>query len=302
MRKALLATIVIALSLPAPRAQERLAFETASVKVNTSGGPRVPIRMPAGGLFNAVNVPLSDLILFAYGVLGLDFRATGIPAWASTTNYDVSARMDVRRLHPDGSFSIDDMRAMVRTLLQERFKLVSRMEQRDAPIYALVKARADETLGAHLQKSGAVCPPIVLPAGMPIPPPPPPPPGDAPRDGAVPFDFNCAGMAVAGHIFARRTTMGRFAEMLSIFVRRVVVDRTGLDGTYDADLDYFPDPAIAQQGVFRQQPGASPPPGIDANAPELFTAIQEQLGLKLQSTRAPIEMVVVDSVDRLIDD
>ena len=96
--------------------------------------------------------------------------------------------------------------------------------------------------------------------------------------------------------------MGRFADMLSIFVRRVVVDRTRLDGLFDADLDYFPDPAIAQQGVFRQQPGAPPPPGIDANAPELLTAIQEQLGLRFESTRALVDMVIVDSVDRPSED
>lgn len=299
MRQACVAAILLAWSL-SPHAQTP-SFETASVKLNASGAAQRLIRTPAGGLFEAVNAPLEDLILFAYGVPALEFRATGIPSWATTTHYDVTARMGTGHVNPDGTFSIDDMRAMVKSLLEDRFKLVSRMERRDAPIYALVKARPDGTLGAHLQKSGATCPPIVLPAGMPVPPPPPPPPG-APRDAAAQSDWNCTGIALPGHIFARRTTLRRFSDMLSIFVRRVVVDRTGLDGMFDADLDYFPDPAVAQQGVFRQQAGAPPPPGINADAPELFTAIQEQLGLKLESTRAPVDMVVVESVGHPTED
>jgi len=250
-------------------------------------------------LFHAVNAPLADLILIAYGVpVPLEFRAVGIPSWATTTHYDVTARMDARYVNPDGSFSMDDMRAMLKTLLQERFQLVSRLEPRDVPTYALVNARADGPLGARLHRSGATCPPIVLPAGIPLPPPPPP--SGAAQDAGRP-DWNCSGFSLPGHIFARRMTMTRLADTLSLFVRRVVVDRTGLDGTFDADLDYLPDPAIAQQGVLRQQPGASPPPGIDANAPELFTVIQEQLGLKLESSHAPIEMVVVESVNRPTD-
>src|SRR5579862_4837791 len=171
-------------------AQAPLAFESASLKRNAAGvGPRL-IRTPPGGTLTAVNEPLSDLILFAYGVPGLEFRAVGIPSWAFTTNYDVTAHMDAGRVAADGTFSIADMRAMMRTLLQTRFKLVSRMEQRDAPLYALVKSRSDKTLGARLRASGVECPPIVLPAGMPPPPPPPPPPG-TPRDAAPKFDFNC---------------------------------------------------------------------------------------------------------------
>ena len=92
--------------------------------------------------------------------------------------------------------------------------------------------------------------------------------------------------------------MPRFAAILSIFVRRVVVDHTALDGPFDLDLDYLPDPAIAQQSVGGRGGGAPSPPGIDANLPEIFTALQEQLGLKLDSARGPVDMLVVDHAER----
>jgi uncharacterized protein (TIGR03435 family) len=268
-------------------------FEVASVKVNTSNaGPRL-VRPLTGGQLSAVNTPLSDLILFAYGFLGVDFRMVGAPGWAATTRYDVSAKMDSGHVQPDGTFAIEDIRAMTRSLLQARFKLAAHMENRDVPIYALVKARTDGKLGARLQRPGPVCPPVVFPAGVPPPPPPPAPPGTA---GPPPADWNCTGLSFPGHMSARKTTIPRFAEMLSIFVRRIVVDRTGLDGVFDVDLDYLPDPAIAQQSVGGRAAGV-PPPGSDPNLPEIFTALDEQLGLKLDSTRGLADVLVVDRVE-----
>ena len=109
------------------------SFDVASVKLNTSGpGPRFA-RPLAGGQFSAVNMPLSDSIQFAYGLRGVEFRVVGAPASASSTSYDVTARVDSNRVGPAGAVSMDDTRAMTRSLLRDRFTLIAHMESRVAP-------------------------------------------------------------------------------------------------------------------------------------------------------------------------
>ena len=195
--------------------------------------------------------------------------------------------MPAASLAADGTFAIEDVRAMVRSLLRDRFQLAAHTESRDLPTYALIAARNDGRLGPSLRRSGATCPPIAVPAWIPAPPPPPPGPG-------TPMDPNCAGFAGPGFIAGRRITMLRFANMLSIFVARAVEDKTGLSGDFDLELGYLPDPAIPTQGRL------APSPALGAT-PELFTALQEQLGLKLDSTRGPVDVVVIDHLERLQD-
>jgi uncharacterized protein (TIGR03435 family) len=103
-------------------------------------------------------------------------------------------------------------------------------------------------------------------------------------------------------MYVRKTPMDRFAATLAIFVQRTVVNSTALDGLFDLDLDYAPDPAIAQQNSGPRTIGAPPPPGADPNAAELFTALEEQLGLKLESTRGPVDLLVIDHIDRPVED
>jgi uncharacterized protein (TIGR03435 family) len=285
---ALVAGAVATRAAAQPAAPAEHAFEVVSIKANTSGaGPRLIRPMP-GGVLSAVNMPLSDLVHFAYGYLGVEFRILGIPAWAGSVRFDVAARMPADRVAQDGTFDIDEMRAMLRTSLRGQFQLDAHRETRDLPMYALLNTRADGRPGAMLRRSGDACPPISVPAWIPAPPPPPPGPGG-------PLDPNCAGFSVPGFMALRRVTMARFADMLSIFVARLVEDRTGLDGAFDADLNYLPDPAIASQRVRGgPPPDAGAPPSINPDAAELFTALQEQLGLKLEATRGPVDVVVID--------
>ena len=120
------------------------------------------------------------------------------------------------------------------------------------------------------------------------PPPGLPPPGERPQ----------CGMRVApNQVMAGGTSLTQLTQMLSQFTQRIVIDRTGLKGTFDIDLTFTPE----------RMPQGPPPPGappltIDPNGPSLFTALQEQLGLKLESERAPVEVLVIDHVERATPD
>ncbi len=126
------------------------AFEVASVKPNKTGAPGGSFVMPPGR-FTATNIPLKVLITNAYQLSF--FQVVGGPDWVGTDRFDISAKA------PDGA-PPEQTRAMVRTLLKDRFKLVVHMETRDTPIYALVKARPDDSLGPRLKPSTMDCGPM----------------------------------------------------------------------------------------------------------------------------------------------
>jgi uncharacterized protein (TIGR03435 family) len=177
----------------------------------------------------------------------------------------------------EGWPTMSQVHAMMRSLLAERFALRTHRETRETPIYELVVARADKRLGAQLQPATSECRPVRVPNGMPKPPPPPP---GGPGPEAIPqsddgMDMRCGALFGPGFITLRQFTMARFAHDLTMVARRVVVDRTGLKDRYDIDVEFSPE--------FRP----APPPGAPeiaappSDAPSLFTAIEEQLGLKL---------------------
>jgi uncharacterized protein (TIGR03435 family) len=123
-----------------------------------------------------------------------------------------------------------------------------------------------------------------------------PPPGAPPRlppppGGAVQNAPQCPSMLGMGNISGRKITIERLASTLAINVNRPVVDRTSLTGLFDIDLRWMPD-------YMPFLPPGAPPPPTDPNAPPLFTALQEQLGLKLESTRGPVDVLVIDSVEK----
>ena len=188
---------------------------------------------------------------------------------------------------------------MLRTLLADRFGLVVHREKRDLPIYFLTFARTDHRLGEKMQRSGPECKPITAPPGVPLPPPPPPPPPGI--SGAPPILLSnpeaseadgrallpCGGIFAQGHMSLRDVAFSLFLWQLRTMLQRPIVDRTGITGRFDIDLIYTPDV---------QQPAQ--PTLVTPDAPVLSTAIQEQLGLKLESSRAPVDVVVIDRVER----
>jgi len=170
---------------------------------------------------------------------------------------------------------------MLRTLLEERFKLVVHQETRDLPIYALTLARSDGKLGPKLVRSDVDCDKVIAELAEAIRKtgrPPLGPPGQAPP---------CSTGGPPGKFTGNDITMQMLADVLIASVNRmdavdrVVVDRTGLSGGFDLTLEWTPDELVAASS------GAS-----------IFTALQEQLGLKLEPTRGPVEVIVIDHVER----
>jgi uncharacterized protein (TIGR03435 family) len=260
-----------------PAASAPVSFEAASVKPNKSGDSGVNIRRQPGGRFNAVNVPLRTLITFAYQLQG--FQLVSVPDWIDE-RFDIVAKMEGDPAPVMPGSGPDPMMLAMRTLLADRFKLVVHRETRDLDIYALVIARPDGKPGPALRQSGDECARAM----------------EAMRQGGPPPQIMCGVRQTFGRIQFGGFPLSQFANGLAGQVGRVVVDRTGLTGPWDFELTFAPEPP---RGPL--PPGVELPP-VDPNAPSLFTAIQEQLGLKLESTKGPVEVLVVDSVERPIAD
>jgi uncharacterized protein (TIGR03435 family) len=267
------------------------AFEVASVKPNKSGEPFIRFGLQPGGRFNAVNVPLRELIVFAYAPLQRS-QIVGGPAWMDSDRFDVTAKAegDVPPVAPGAAGPVS---LMMRTLLADRFKLVAHTESREQSIYNLTFARDDRRLGTQLTPSTVDCAARAAargrgtgPAGLPPSPPPGPP--------AAGQRLECGMMMGLGSISAGGVTLTELTRMLSQRTNRMVVDRTGLTGRYDFTMEFTPD----QMPPPGAQLNGAPLPAINPDGPSLFTALQEQLGLKLESARGPVETLIIDSVEQ----
>jgi uncharacterized protein (TIGR03435 family) len=253
-------------------AAPRPEFEVASIKLNKSGDGRMMIMPDRGGRFAATNISLQFLVTLAYRIK--DFQLSGAPAWLNSERYDIEAKAE-------GDPGFDAMPPLLQTLLEDRLQFKYHREAKELPVYALVVAKAGK-----LRASEGECGP--RPDG----PPPPPEPGKLP----TPL---CGGAFMGpGHINALKVPITQVVDMLSRLTNRIVVDKTSLTGKYDINLQYTP-----EQGQFQAPPGGAPPgmpplPPVDPNGPSLFTALQEQLGLKLESQKGPVEMIVIDHIER----
>jgi uncharacterized protein (TIGR03435 family) len=269
-----------------------LSFEVASVKPNKTGrGLAIVVFQPSGRV-STENMAPRDLIVTAYGIEPMQLMDP--PAWATSERFAIEARTN-------GDATSEQVRLMLRALLAERFKLSIHSETRTLPVLYLVPAKKDRTLGRRLRRSGAECEPITPPPGVPMPPPPPPgPPGGIRPILAKDVDVrrSCGAMSIPGWLSARRITMQQLTRTLSVFTRRPVIDRSGLEGEFDLDLNFAPEFDVVgppPPGGAALQP-LPPPPAADS--PGLFTALEEQLGLKLESQRAPVDVLVIDRLER----
>jgi uncharacterized protein (TIGR03435 family) len=184
-------------------------------------------------------------------------------------------------------------------VLVDRFKLAVHNESRELPIYELVKARSDGKLGPQLHPATVDCAALAAARGRGAPPPGGPGPGGP---GFGPGGRPVCGMMVGpANLAAGGQSMAQFAALLSGRVQRVVIDRTGLTGNFDFDLTWTPD-QMPQGQPGPPPPGAPPLPPIDPNGPSIFTAVQEQLGLKLESTKGPVDVVVIDRAEQPTED
>jgi uncharacterized protein (TIGR03435 family) len=252
------------------------AFEVASVKASPRPEPNpfgfpvgAMIRLLPGGRFTATQATLRDLIRRAYDVT--DIRVAGGPDWMGSARFDVVAAAEAGT-----GVSIDESQRMLRSLLVERFTLRLHTETREVPVYHLVTTRREGGLGPQLRRSTLDCAALRAKRG---------PGATAPADGSEP---DCQ---VSFRVNGGSMTIGFQGASASELARRViperdrpVLDRTGLSGTFDGELTFAPEPL----------PGFPRLPGSE-NGVSVFTALQEQWGLKLEPARGPIEMLVIES-------
>jgi uncharacterized protein (TIGR03435 family) len=271
---------------PAPAGASPV-FEVASVKPNKSGEGFIRFGLQPGGRFTAQNVPARELIRFAYNVQ--PFQIEGGPGWLNSDRFDVTAKAE-GDFPPVGPGQSGPVQVMMQNLLTDRFKLKVHRASKEMPIYELRLARSDGRLGKQIEPSTIDCAAqrgrgAGPGGGGPGGPPAPPQPGERPQCGMF------MGFANVG---AGDVPMQQLAQLLSQRVQRIVVDKTGLTGRYSFNLEFTPDQM--------PPPGALPPgvqaPPINPDGPSIFTALQEQLGLKLESARAPVETLVIDSIEQ----
>lgn len=270
-------------NVDAPNPDVPLYFEAASIKPSDpNAGTLVGIRRQPGGRFNTYNTPVRVLITFAYQIQG--YQLVGEPDWVGKTRYDIVAKFEGDPPSVRPGTGADHMMLATRSLLAERFKLKVHRETRELDIYALMVARADGRLGPQLKTAADNCSPEAIAARRGSPPP-------APGTGPV-----CGIQWSAGRVRFGGYPLSLFATSVSGQVGRAVVDRTGLAGNWDFDMKYAAPPP---QGPLPQ--GVELPP-TDPDAPDLFTAVREQLGLKLEATKGPVEVLVIDSIETATPD
>jgi uncharacterized protein (TIGR03435 family) len=240
----------------------------------------------------------------------------GGPTWIDADRYDIQATADCS----GGALSREQVQLMVQSLLEDRFQLKAHMETRELPIYNLVvakdgpklKASADQTPPGNGQGPPQPCSPV--PAGALAPPPPPPPPLPGPGQRGGPLDPNFVmprgsmfmmGSPTGTTLRAAGVPLTNLVLMLQQQIGRPIVDKTDLKGLFDFTLQFgreglaspgFGGGPPPEAGLGLAGPGAAPSAAADP-VPSLFTAIQE-LGLRLESAKGPIEVLVVDSVQK----
>jgi uncharacterized protein (TIGR03435 family) len=234
------------------------------------------------------DMPLRVLIMRAYNVQS--FQVSG-PSWMDSQRFDVIAKV------PDGA-TREDARIMLQNMLAERFKLKLHKGSKDAPIYELVVAKGGIKIKETAQTAAAQA------EGAGGPPPEPQPKG---KDGFLRTPHGQLGIQAMVNDRMRMqgdaVTMPRLTDILGMAVGRPVVDKTGLTGAYDIMLEFSPEamgagPKSPAPGGNSGNPAETPHDSNDSG-PTIFTALQEQLGLKLVSRNGPVDLLVVESVDKV---
>jgi len=250
-------------------------FDVASVKPNRSGDVRTNFQPFPSGRFVATDLSLRALVMQAWRLQM--FEVEGGPDWMASDRFDIAATA------PEGT-TPDQVRLMLRALLAERFRLRTHSEKRERSVYAMTLVR-DGRLGPSVRRSTTDCtqaPPVV----------------------AGPFDRNNPPCGVIrpspdsdfksgyARMMFRGMTMDGLARFWAPALRRMVINRTGLDGYFDGEFD-----PTAEFGPPPPPPGM-PDPFDRASFPSAFTVLREQLGLKMESTKAPVDVLIIDGAER----
>ena len=259
------------------------SFDVVSVKENKSGDMVQGSRRQPGRIV-ITNVPLRLSIINFFGLQPQ--QLVGGPDWIDSTRYDIIAQFSGEMPVTEPG-TVGPLQLMMQRVFAERFKLAVHTETREIPAYELRLARSDRTLGSKLKPAVTDCEAVMnamlksaREGG------PPPTAGPQLPDGrpACGMRFGSGNRLVAGG-----TSMAALARSMSNQAGRIIVDKTGLIGGFDLELEFTPDPSAA---------GGQPAGVSETNLPSLFTALQEQLGLKLVPERTPVEVLVIDRVER----
>ncbi|HEY4364738.1 MAG TPA: TIGR03435 family protein [Bryobacteraceae bacterium] len=237
--------VLLSALLPALALAQTPAFEVASIRPSPALANWSGFQLPGGERFQASHVTLKAMIAYAYEVR--EFTISGGPGWASSELFEIEAKVP-------GEATAARARAMMRTVLEERFKLAVRRETKDTAVYQLVVAKGirpkleESTEGGFLKYVGR------------------------------------------GQVEGHGYPMSGLAKYLESLLRQPVLEKTGLTARYNFKLNYTPDETQAALPV---------PAGVATDAPSLYAALQEQLGLKLEPAKGPVEFIVIDHAESL---
>ncbi len=287
--------------VPTQSTQGKLAFEVASVRpAATLSGVDALIFQQRGGPESAdpgqisyTNIPLQRLVMIAYGIT--EPYEISAPGWLDDEKYNVVAKLDP-------SSTRDQLKVMLQNLLAERFGMTVHHETKNLSIYELVVAKGGSKLKQVIETPG-----------------PSPAPADTAGRGAASIDANGVRQRAPGQIglsmirlggpstrfSARQQPISALTQVLQNPLGRTVVDGTGLRGKYDFNLDWTRDARTsANVRNIGGAPAGQAAPGtadgqVDVGPPDLFTALQQQLGLKLEEKKGPVDVVVVDHAEKV---
>ena len=275
----LVALVWLAVAAPQGMAQQRpappaLSFDVATIKPTKPDDPNGNLLMNENK-FETEGQTLKSLVKFAYNLnMGADQQIAGGPAWVVSAKFDIQAKEDpdtvtaLKKLSDEQQ--VDAIRKMVRGLLADRFKLKVHSETRVLPVYALVVAKGGTKMTPSVETP-------------------------APTDGSRPQGWHGLSMEGRGQLEGRSATPAMFTTVLPRQPEiggRMVVDHTGLTGQYDFLLKWTPEASLGASSMAHEE-GVPPNP----SAPSLFTALQEELGLRLEATKAPVDTIVIDSAE-----
>jgi uncharacterized protein (TIGR03435 family) len=259
------------ISMPLP------SFEVASVKLNRSEKYGFSVK-ESPGRFTTMGTTANFLIAFAYGVR--EFHVSGGPDWTHSERYDIDAKIGdsladkLEKLPPDEGHQ--ELRLMLQSLLADRFKLTVHQGTKVLPIYELVIAkngpRLKEAKPGDTYANGIKGPDGVARAGM---------------ISMRPGQFTGQGIPIASLV-----------RFLSQQLQRTILDKTGLTGKYNITLQWTPEEGSSAMfpGSGGAPPAAAPP--SESSGPSIFTALQEQLGMKLEPQKGPVDIISIDHIER----
>lgn len=253
--------LLLAMAIPGVVAQSKTGFDVASIKPNAEKDSRFMMRPPQNGRFMATGVTLKMLIMSAYDVQA--FQISDGPSWVGTERWDIEAKAEDA---PAGFMPRERFNELLRNLLEDRFQLKVRRESKEMPIYELELAKNGPKLKPHSSDRGQSRESMRVGYGM---------------------------------ISDQKARIATLAFRLSALLGRTVVDKTGLKGEYDFTLEWSLDPGQGGPESVGLPPSSNVPASpADPDRPSIFTAVEEQLGLRLESQKGPVDIITIDTVSK----